>query len=386
MCSNIIKTGIMKYKLPKRILCVFMVLTNALCLLCKDPDWLIGPFVRPEIGNPVIKPLETEFYCPMNKRTIKWEEGDTFNPAAILKGSNIVVLYRAEDLSGQGIGNRTSRIGYAESIDGILMKRDISPVLYPDNDEFKALEWSGGCEDPRIVVTEGGLYVMLYTAWNREYPENGWIPRLCVATSRDLRKWTKHGLAFGKCYNGRFKNMGCKSASIVTEIKDDKIVVSKLNGKYFMYWGEHAVHAAVSDNLIDWEPVLDQNGELYKVVQPRKGYFDSQLTECGPPALKTKDGIVLIYNGKNGDVSCCDPDLPLFTYSAGQLLLDSNNPLEVIDRLDKPFFQPKEEYEKSGQYAAGTVFAESLVYKDKKLYMYYGCADSFVAVAVCNYQ
>lgn len=377
----------MKYKLPKRILCVFIVLTNALCLLGKDPDWLIGPFVRPETGNPVIKPIKTEFYCPMNKRIIKWEEGDTFNPAAVLKDNKIVVLYRAEDLSGKGIGNRTSRIGYAETTDGISMNRQPYPVLYPDNDKFRSLEWRGGCEDPRVVMTEDGMYVMLYTAWNRDNPDGvSRAPRLCVATSYDLKNWKKHGLAFGKCYNGRFKDMGCKSASVVTEIKDDKIVVSKVNGKYFMYWGEHAVCAAVSDDLINWEPLLNSNGELYKIIQPREGYFDSQLTECGPPALKSKDGIVLIYNGKNGSKEKGDKSLAPYTYSAGQLLLDKNNPLKVIDRMDKPFFRPQMDYEKKGQYASGTVFTESLVYKDGKLYMYYGCADSFVSVAVCEYN
>lgn len=40
-----------------------------------------------------------------------------------------------------------------------------------------------GCEDPRVAVTEDGLYVMLYTQWNRKQA------RLAVATSRDLQIW-----------------------------------------------------------------------------------------------------------------------------------------------------------------------------------------------------
>ena len=61
-----------------------------------------------------------------------------------------------------------------------------------------------------------------------------------------------------------------------------------------MNWGEKAVYAATSDNLIDWEPVLDENNELRKIAVPRAGYFDSRLTECGPPAIKTVNGIVLL--------------------------------------------------------------------------------------------
>ena len=38
-------------------------------------------------------------------------------------------------------------------------------------------------------------------------------------------------------------------------------------------------------------------------------------------------------------------------------------------------------YEKTGQYAAGTTFAEGLVYFHDQWFLYYGCADSLVAVA-----
>ena len=278
----------------------------------------------------------------------------------------------------QGIGKRTSRIGYAESLDGITMTRDDLPVLFPAEDTYKDIEWEGGCEDPRVAMTEDGTYVMLYTAWNRN------IPRLAVAVSKDLKKWTKHGLAFAKAYNGRFADLASKSASIVTGVKDGKLVIEKINGKYFMYWGEKAVYAATSDNLIDWEPVLDENNELRKIAVPRAGYFDSRLTECGPPAIKTVNGIVLLYNGKNGDEMDWDPDFPEGAYCAGQFLFDANDPYKVLDRLDKPFFVPEAAFEKSGQYKDGTVFIEGLAYLKNKLYLYYGCADSQVAVAVCD--
>ena len=343
-----------------------------------DKQWVLGPFVRPEGVNPVISPRMTTFQCPMRKQLVKWEESDTFNPAATVKDGKIIVLYRAEDNSAQGIGKRTSRIGYAESLDGITMTRDDLPVLFPAEDTYKDIEWEGGCEDPRVAMTEDGTYVMLYTAWNRN------IPRLAVAVSKDLKKWTKHGLAFAKAYNGRFADLASKSASIVTGVKDGKLVIEKINGKYFMYWGEKAVYAATSDNLIDWDPVLDENNELRKIAVPRAGYFDSRLTECGPPAIKTVNGIVLLYNGKNGDEMDWDPDFPEGAYCAGQFLFDANDPYKVLDRLDKPFFVPEAAFEKSGQYKDGTVFIEGLAYLKNKLYLYYGCADSQVAVAVCD--
>ena len=342
------------------------------------PDWAFGGFERPQGANPVISPIEsTKFYCPMTQDYVAWESNDTFNPAATLYNGKIVVLYRAEDKSGVGIGHRTSRLGYATSSDGIHFKREKTPVFYPDNDTQKKLEWPGGCEDPRIAVTAEGLYVMTYTQWNRH------IPRLAIATSRNLKDWTKHGPAFAKAYDGKFFNLGCKSGSILTEVVDGKQVIKKIDGKYFMYWGEHAVYAATSDDLVNWTPILDEKNELATVIKPRPQYFDSALTECGPPAILTDKGIVLLYNGKNQtNDSKRDKRFTAGAYCAGQLLTDPKEPMKVLQRLDVPFFRPMASFEKSGQYVDGTVFIEGLVFFKNKWYLYYGCADSQVSVAI----
>lgn len=342
------------------------------------PDWALGGFVRPEKANPIITPNPSnQFDCPMQDKKIGWEESDVFNPAATVKDGKIYVLYRAEDNSTTGIGKRTSRIGLAESEDGIHMKRRKTPVMYPDKDNMKEYEWEGGCEDPRVTMTEDGLYVMAYTSWNRK------VARLCIATSHDLVKWEKHGPAFAKAYNGRFKDIFCKSGSMVTTIKDGKQVLTKIDGKYFMYWGEHAVYAATSDDLVNWTPILDEKNELATVIKPRPQYFDSALTECGPPAILTDKGIVLLYNGKNQtNDSKRDKRFTAGAYCAGQILTDPKEPMKVLQRLDVPFFRPMASFEKSGQYVDGTVFIEGLVFFKNKWYLYYGCADSQVSVAI----
>lgn len=342
------------------------------------PDWALGGFVRPEKANPIITPNPSnQFDCPMQDKKIGWEESDVFNPAATVKDGKIYVLYRAEDNSATGIGKRTSRIGLAESEDGIHMKRRNTPVMYPDKDNMKEYEWEGGCEDPRVTMTEDGLYVMAYTSWNRK------VARLCIATSHDLVKWEKHGPAFAKAYNGRFKDIFCKSGSMVTTIKDGKQVLTKIDGKYFMYWGEHAVYAATSDDLVNWTPILDEKNELATVIKPRPQYFDSALTECGPPAILTDKGIVLLYNGKNQtNDSKRDKRFTAGAYCAGQILTDPKEPMKVLQRLDVPFFRPMASFEKSGQYVDGTVFIEGLVFFKNKWYLYYGCADSQVSVAI----
>ncbi|MBE7171855.1 MAG: hypothetical protein INR73_14805 [Williamsia sp.] len=342
------------------------------------PSWALGYFVRPEGINPVISPNAASLFPdPMSKKPVAWEANFTFNPAAAVKDGKIVVLYRSEDKLGEGIGGHTSRLGYAESSDGTTMKRRPQPVLYPADDSQKEMEWPGGCEDPRVAVTEDGTYVVLYTQWNRK------LPRIGVATSKDLLHWQKWGPAFKKAYGGKFYNMATKSASVLTKLSGDRLVMTKINGAYWMYWGEDNVYGATSTDLVNWTPVVESDGSLKKLMSPRKNYFDSHLTECGPPAVLTSKGIVLLYNGKNrpsGEGN--DPNYTANSYCAGQALFDAKDPTKFIARLDKPFLVPTASFEKSGQYPAGTVFIEGLVYFKKKWYLYYGCADSRVAVAV----
>lgn len=149
-----------------------------------------------------------------------------------------------------------------------------------------------------------------------------------------------------------------------------------------MYWGEHFINLAWSDNLYDWNPLTDEKGNMKFVAMPRPKKFDSDLTECGPPAIITTDGIVLFYNGKNATSENSDPSLPKGTYSVGQIVFDPNNPEKVIQRSDSCFLKPTLPHEVTGQYLAGTTFSEALIYFKNKWFLYYGTADSFVGLAI----
>lgn len=345
------------------------------------PDWAFGGFVRVE-QNPVLKPNPAStFYCPMQKKEMHWEASDVFNPTAFVKDDKMVVMYRAEDDTNPALGMRTSRIGYAETEDGINFIRHPEPVFYPADDNNKQFEWLGGVEDPRIVVTEDGLYVLTYTAVERQdYPVLYAKARLCVATSRDLVNWEKHGSVFADAYDGKFVNNWSKAGSIVTKVVDGKMVAAKINGKYYMYWGEEMVNLATSDDLIHWTPEIDRYGNLKPVMSPRTGYFDATLVECGPAAVMTEKGILLIYNGKNAKNG--DKRFPENYYSGGQALFSLDNPYKLIARLDDPFLIPYKEFEKLGQYTYGGLFIEGLALYKGKWYLYYGCSDSDAAVAI----
>jgi predicted GH43/DUF377 family glycosyl hydrolase/lysophospholipase L1-like esterase len=349
----------------------------AVAIYAQTPvSWVIGPFTRPATGNPVVAPQPpSTFNDPILKAPVQWEALHTFNPAAVVRHGNVYVLYRAEDNSGAvEIGGHTSRLGLAESDDGIHFKRTATPVFYPDEDDQKEREWPGGVEDPRIVEREDGTYILTYTQWNRKTYSVG------IASSTDLKHWTKHGPAFFTALDGKYANLQYKSAGIVTRLEKDRLIAAKINGRYWMYWGEGAIRLATSDDLIHWVPVEDTRGKLVELLRPRPGHFDSTFPETGPPPVVTSAGIVVLYNGKNAPAGG-DPTLGPAAYAAGEALFDAKNPAFLLTKTDAPVLKPELAYEKTGQYAAGTTFAEGLVFFHHKWFLYYGCADSLVAVA-----
>ncbi|OIN56244.1 glycoside hydrolase family 130 protein [Arsenicibacter rosenii] len=336
----------------------------------------VDSFYKPD-QNPIVRADSSyTFLCPVKKQEVRWQKADVFNPAAIVRNNKVYLLYRCEDNPAAHLGGRTSRLGLAESEDGIHFKKYPTPVLYPDNDAFNQYDSPGGCEDPRLVETEDGTYVVAYTSWNYK------TPRLSIAFSKDLIHWEKKGPAFAKAHNQKFLNVPSKSGSIVTKMVKNKPVVARINGKYWMYWGEHLVNLAWSENLYDWYPLLNDKGDLLAVARPRPGKFDSSLTECGPPAVITEKGIVLLYNGRNATNQNADPNLAKGTYSVGQMIFDPANPEKLIGRSDNSFLKPTLPHEVAGQYKSGTTFAEGLVYFKGKWFLYYGTADSFVGLAM----
>ena len=340
-------------------------------------SWQIGPFERPPGAAPVISPnQDSVFRNPVDGKQVHWEALHTFNPAAIVRNGKIYVLYRAEDDSGEmRIGMHTSRLGLAESDDGIHFTRGPEPVLYPDKDKQQSREWPGGCEDPRIVESEDGAYILTYTQWNRKKTD------AAIATSKDLIHWTKHGPSLGT--TGKYAALSYKSAGIVTHVEGGRLLAARIGGKYWMYWGEGVIRLATSYDLIHWKPIEDEHGKAIEVLSKRDGRFDSSFPETGPPPVLTANGIVVLYNGKNAPTGG-DPALSPEAYAVGEALFAADAPAKLIARTDHPVFQPELPFEKSGQYAAGTTFAEALVWFHDQWFLYYGCADSRVGVAIAQ--
>lgn len=330
-------------------------------------DWALLDFVKADSINPILNPSSGQlFFCPLNRKEVKWEERNVLNPSAVIKDRKVYLIYRAQD------NEMTSRLGLAVSHDGLHFTKEPGPVLYPDSDFMQKYEWKGGVEDPRIVEAEDGTYILTYTSYD------GKTARLCIASSKDLIKWTKHGLVLD---NDKYRDIWSKSGAIVSRLEGDKVIATRIDGKYWMYFGDTDLFMATSDDLIKWEAVENsESKKMISVLHPRPGYFDSRLVEPGPYALLQEKGILLIYNSSNA-LDNNDPDLPPFTYTAGQALYDKAKPFMLIDRMNDYFIFPDKPYEITGE-VNNVCFVEGLVNFNSRWFLYYGTADSKIAVAV----
>ena len=190
-----------------------------------------------------------------------FESAGTFNPAVIKRDDKFVMLYRAQDAAG------TSRLGYAESADGVHFTKQFGPVLQPE----AKYEKDGGVEDPRLIKL-GDRYYLTYTGYNKKDAQ------LCLAESLDLIHWKRLGVIL-PAYEGKWNRGWTKSGAIVSE---------KMNGKYWMYWLGTAADKTDQMGISSSADLLHWTEELDVPVLPRRpGKFDSRVVEPGPPPILT---------------------------------------------------------------------------------------------------
>jgi predicted GH43/DUF377 family glycosyl hydrolase len=294
--------------------------------------WPFGPWRRAS-DAPILAPQDSG-----------WESAGTFNPAVVEYNGKFVMLYRAQDAAG------TSRLGYAESTDGIRFTRRPEPVLSPEADYEK----NGGVEDPRLQKF-GKTFYLTYTGYNKNDAQ------LCLATSEDLIHWERKGVIL-PAYRGNWNKAWTKSGAIVPE---------KIDGKYWMYWLGTAADRtdqmglSYSEDLLHWTEATET-----PALPRRPGKFDSRVVEPGPPPILTESGIVLIYNGADDKL----------VYRTGVAVFDRKNPRKLLSRTDQPIFGPEKEWEKVGQ-VPNVVFVEGMARQGKRWLFYYGGADKYVGVA-----
>ena len=330
-------------------------------------------FVRAK-ENPILVP----------KKDSWWESRAVFNPSAAKIGDKVYLLYRA-------IGNEPgyiSRIGLAISYDGIHFERfGKEPVLKPDKVYDR-----GAVEDPKIIYfPKENRYYVQYAAHKKppgSFPSS--IATAALATTNDFKRFKKHGLCtsekldnrycllFPEKINGHYVSLQrpqvlCKEYYFKKRIDTEKIL-KRLHLSPKKLPEKPAIWIAFSKNKKNWKK--------FRLLFEGENWWEKDKIGPSLPPIKTKFGWLIIYHGVDKAVGEKGR-----TYRIGAVMLNKN--FEVIARFPEPIFEPKEEYEITGDVANATFVSGYVLFENKKnenFYIYYGGADTVCCVAFTNFD
>lgn len=300
------------------------------------PQGSEGIFVRCE-RNPIITAAD-----------LPYGGNSVFNAGAAVVDEETLLLLRVEDRRG------ISHLTVARSKDGVTDWRiDPAPTFPPDPVNHPEERW--GIEDPRITyLEEQGRWLIAYTAFSRGGP------LVALAATEDFRS---------------FERLGPVTAP---EDKDAALFPVRFNGRWALIHRPVVSHPSLTANMwISFSPDLKHWGDHQVLLEARDGaWWDANKIGLSPPPLLCDRGWLMMYHGVKMTAAGA-------IYRLGLALLDRDDPRKVLRRADEWVFGPTEPYEREGD-VDEVVFPCGWLLDGDKLSMYYGAADSCIALATAS--
>jgi predicted GH43/DUF377 family glycosyl hydrolase len=288
-------------------------------------------------GNPILSPSRWPYTV-----------NAVMNAGAAEVDGTTTLLCRVEDRRG------ISHLTVARSADGLSnWVVEQQPIMEP---EPGVVHESWGVEDSRLTwVPELGRWVIAYTSFG----PGG--PGLSLATTSDFSSVERLGVV---------RPPEDKNGGLLPRRVGDSFVL--LHRPAIASTGRADIWLSRSADLHTWAPPEPVMG-----ARPG-GWWDSARVGIGPPPIETAEGWLLIYHGVRMTVAGA-------LYRAGLALLDLDDPTRVRRRCAEWVLGPQEPYELVGD-VPGVVFPCGLVpgADGDELRLYYGAADTFVAVATAS--
>lgn len=276
---------------------------------------------------------------------LPYPANSVFNPAAAIVDGETLLLLRVEDRRG------ISHLTVARSKNGVTHWRiDPEPTFLPDPKAHPEEIW--GVEDPRITyVDELQKWMVAYTSFSRGGP------LVSLASTRDFKS---------------FERMG---PVMPPEDKDAALFPVRLDGRWALIHRPTPAKAMLGSHIwISFSPDLIHWGDHHILLRAREGaWWDAGKIGLSPQPLRTEQGWLILYHGVRTTAAGC-------LYRLGFALLDLHDPLRVRRRSREWVFAPSESYERSGD-VADVVFPCGWTLRDDEIRLYYGAADTHIALA-----
>lgn len=238
-----------------------------------------------------------------------------------------------------------SHLRIARSTDGIHFTIDDKPAL-----PLCATEDSWGMEDPRITKIEDTYYIN-YTSVTK------YGAAASLISTRDFERFERHGIIFAP------------------ENKDVTIFPEKICGSYLAFnrpvpnsIGYPDMWLAKSSDVIHW-------GEQRHFIGVTEEGWENGRIGGGAVPFKTEKGWIKVYHAAD----------KYNRYCLGALLLDFENPLNILAKTESPILEPETDYEIEG-FFGNVVFTCGCLYEDEKVKIYYGAADDKICLAEIGIQ
>lgn len=340
----------------------------------------LGLLMEPEPGNPQ-------------------EAEGVLNPAAVRGPDGHLYLFPRLVARGNYSRIGIARVLFDEAGDPSGVER-LGIALEPEADYERRPDGGGGCEDPRITFVEPiRRYVMTYTAFSSKGP------RIALAISEDLFRWTRLGLATFRPYeNIEFDGVANKDASVFPVALPDpsgQPALALLHRPLFP--GTRPEDMAGDPDAsardlrreslwISYCPMTMEARDLYhlchftshhRLAAPVAPWEQLKIGGGAPPVL-TRHGWLLVYHGVS-EIQEPGDERRALRYSAGVMMLSEADPRIVRYRSPEPVLTPELPQERIG-IIANVVFPTGLdrrsdIGSPDRLDVYYGMADNRIGVA-----
>ena len=265
-----------------------------------------------------------------------------FNSAVIPYENSFIGVFRGEQNNG------IPYIYLGRSKDGIHWEFEEEKITFVDEEGQEFMPRYA--YDPRLVKVEDTYYII----WCQDF----------------------YGASIGMAKTQDFKTFVRLENPFLPFNRNAVLFPRKVNGNFMMLSRpSDSGHTPFGDIFLSESPDLVYWGKHRHVMGKGKEWWQSLKIGGGAAPIETNEGWLLFYHGVSGT---CNG----FVYSIGGAILDIDNPSVVKYRCENFLLTPQTWYEERG-FVPNVCFPCATICdpEDGRIAIYYGAADSYVALA-----
>lgn len=265
-----------------------------------------------------------------------------FNSAVIAYESGFIGVFRGEQHNG------IPYIYLGRSKDGVEWEFEKEKIRFVDEEGLEFMPRYA--YDPRLVKVEDTFYII----WCQDF----------------------YGASIGMAKTEDFKTFVRLENPFLPFNRNAVLFPRKINGNFMMLSRpSDSGHTPFGDIFLSESPDLIYWGKHRHVMGKGSEWWQSLKIGGGATPIETDEGWLLFYHGVSGT---CNG----YVYSIGGAILDLHNPSIVKYRCEDFLLTPETWYEERG-FVPNVCFPCATVCdpKDGRIAIYYGAADSYVALA-----